>query len=186
MSLSPNDFQVLEALDAKEITSQRQLAADTGISLGQINYVLHRLLEKGLVKIGNFKKNPKKIGYAYLLTPGGIEAKSRMAVGFVMRKLDEYNRMKSRLADRLLAISHAGNRRIVFVGPGEVRDFVASIIAEQALDLDVVGHAHHPADLADATFGPFDVALLFHESAADMEKAAAASGLPEKRLVPLW
>ena len=84
MSLSSNDFQVLDALDSGEITTQRQLAEHTGISLGQINYVVKRLLEKGLVKVGNFKKSPKKIGYAYLLTPKGIEEKSKLAVRFVI------------------------------------------------------------------------------------------------------
>jgi len=101
MSLNATDYQVLDALDSAEITTQRQLAEHTGISLGQINYVIKRLLEKGLVKVGNFKKSPKKIGYAYLLTPQGIEEKSKLAVRFVMRKLDEYKRIENRIAEKL-------------------------------------------------------------------------------------
>ena len=58
MTGSNRDFQVLDTLDSREITSQRQLSEKTGISLGQINYVLKRLIEKGWIKIGNFKKNP--------------------------------------------------------------------------------------------------------------------------------
>ena len=73
MLLSEKHFQILDTLDGQEISTQRQLAQFTGISLGQINYVLKQLLEKGLVKIGNFRKNPYKIGYTYLLTPKGIE-----------------------------------------------------------------------------------------------------------------
>jgi len=69
MLLSEKHFQILETLDEQEISTQRQLADFTGISLGQINYVLKQFLSKGLVKIGNFRKNPHKIGYAYLFNP---------------------------------------------------------------------------------------------------------------------
>ena len=64
MLLSEKHFQILETLDGQEISSQRQLAKFTGISLDQINYVLKQFLSKGLIKIGNFRKNPHKIGYA--------------------------------------------------------------------------------------------------------------------------
>ena len=79
MLLSEKHFQILETLDVQEISTQRQLAEFAGISLGQINYVLKQFLAKGLVKIGNFRKNPHKIGYAYLLTQKGIETKSKLA-----------------------------------------------------------------------------------------------------------
>jgi len=61
MALSKKDFKVLDALDSEPITTQRQLSEHTGISLGQINYVLRRLLEKGMVKVHNFRKNPNKL-----------------------------------------------------------------------------------------------------------------------------
>ena len=82
-------FQVLDTLDTQEILTQRQLADHAGISLGQVNYILKSLLERGLVKIGNFRKNTHKIGYMYLLTPKGIEAKSRLAVKFIVYKLND-------------------------------------------------------------------------------------------------
>ena len=104
MLLSEKHFQILETLDVQEISTQRQLAKLTGISLGQINYVLKQFLAKGLIKIGNFRKNPRKIGYAYLLTPKGIEEKSRLAARFIISKLKEYNNIRSKLAERLTAI----------------------------------------------------------------------------------
>ena len=91
MELTRKDFYILDALDSQKITSQRQLSEHAGISLGQVNYVLKSLLEKGLVKIGNFNRNRCKIGYAYLLTPKGIEAKSKLAADFVVSKLKEYH-----------------------------------------------------------------------------------------------
>ena len=73
MKHTEKTFQILDALDREEISTQRQLADNSGISLGQVNYILKSLLEKGLVKISNFKRNPHKIGYVYFLTPKGIE-----------------------------------------------------------------------------------------------------------------
>jgi len=66
MKFSRKAFKVLEALNDREITTQRQLSEHTGISLGQVNYVVKSLIAKGLVKIGNFSKSKQKIGYAYL------------------------------------------------------------------------------------------------------------------------
>jgi EPS-associated MarR family transcriptional regulator len=97
MLLSEKHFQILETLDRQEISTQRQLAKFTGISLGQINYVLKQFLAKGLIKIGNFRKNPRKIGYAYLLTPKGIEEKSKLAARFIISKLKEYNNIRGKL-----------------------------------------------------------------------------------------
>ena len=65
MLLSEKHFQILETLDWQEISTQRQLAKFTGISLDQINYVPKQFLSKGLIEIGNFRKNPHKIGYAF-------------------------------------------------------------------------------------------------------------------------
>ena len=104
MLLSEKHFQILETLDRQEISTQRQLAKSTGISLGQINYVLKQFLSKGLIKIGNFRKNPRKIGYAYLLTPKGIEEKSKLAARFIISKLKEYNNIRGKLLERLTAI----------------------------------------------------------------------------------
>ena len=39
------------------------------MSIGSVYYVLTALVEKDVVKLENFKKNPQKNGFAYLLTP---------------------------------------------------------------------------------------------------------------------
>ena len=47
------------------------------------NYCLKELQKKGLIKIENFKKNPNKLNYLYLLTPKGISEKSEMTLNFM-------------------------------------------------------------------------------------------------------
>jgi EPS-associated MarR family transcriptional regulator len=83
-------LQVLKLLQANPSLSQRQLAAELGVSLGKANYCLRALVEKGLVKLGNFSKNPNKRNYAYLLTPAGLEEKTRITLAFLKRKEAEF------------------------------------------------------------------------------------------------
>ena len=61
-----------------------------GVSLGAVNYCLKALIERGLVKAGNFSKSPTKLGYAYVLTPAGIAEKATLTGRFLARKEAEY------------------------------------------------------------------------------------------------
>ena len=79
--------------------SQRELARDTGVSLGKLNYALRALIDKGWVKAGNFGRNPDKASYAYLLTPSGIEAKAQLTRAFLVRKMGEYDRLRTEIED---------------------------------------------------------------------------------------
>jgi len=102
--------------------------------------LLKQLLEKGLVKTGNFRKKPYKIGYTYLLTPKGIEKKSKLTAHFIISKLKEYHSIRNKMAERLISISKNGYKRIVFIGPEIVKEFVDSIIYEKALGLVLVAY----------------------------------------------
>ena len=86
----PQRLQQLKLLQDEPQMSQRDLAQAMGVSLGKANYCLKALMDKGLVKFGNFRKNPDKGQYAYLLTPAGLEEKTRITMAFLRRKLAEY------------------------------------------------------------------------------------------------
>ena len=77
--------------------SSRQVADAVGISNGSAYYVLTALVEKGLVKLENFTRNPKKGRYAYLLTPKGIREKSILTHNFIERKRREYKNLKKEI-----------------------------------------------------------------------------------------
>lgn len=76
-----------------EITS-RQIAQQVGISNGSAFYLLISLIEKGYVKLNNFKQNPKKVKYSYLLTPKGIREKSLLTKNFLVHKKEDYKLLK--------------------------------------------------------------------------------------------
>jgi EPS-associated MarR family transcriptional regulator len=186
MALSNKDFKVLDALDSVAITTQRKLSKHTGISLGQINYVLRRLLEKGMVKIGNFRNSPNKFSYVYKLTPTGIEAKSRLAVKFVVSRLREYYDLRRRLSHRLKEIESKGAVRIVFVGPAIVNEFVEATIIEENMKIELVVYLSEAGKLASLTDNNFDTVLLFDENAEGLKQISAGTGIARERLALLW
>ena len=184
MLLSEKHFQILEILGGQEISSQRQLAKSTGISLGQINYLLKQFLAKGLIKIGNFRKNPHKIGYAYLLTSKGIEAKSKLAAHFIISKLKEYNNIRGKLLGKLAAIQKSGYNRIIFIGPEIVKELIDSIIYEKDLALILVAHCKDWHDIKQYDDNSFDFVVEFN--ANQDTKAKKLIKISSDRVISLW
>ena len=101
MNEHPEHFQILRKIDKKPNSTQRELAQDLGISMGKLNYCITALKKKGLIKIQNFKKNPKKVNYLYILTPRGIATKTNMTIDFMKKKIQEYDELKSELNNKL-------------------------------------------------------------------------------------
>jgi EPS-associated MarR family transcriptional regulator len=92
-------YRILKLLEADPQASQRRIADELGISLGRVNYCLQALIEKGLIKVNNFRNNANKRAYLYLLTPRGIEEKATVTARFLRRKLDEYETLKRELEE---------------------------------------------------------------------------------------
>ena len=90
----PDHFNILRKIQNKPKSTQRELAGELGFSLGKLNYCLKALKAKGLIKIKNFKKNPNKINYVYILTPRGIAKKTQLTLSFMKRKMKEYDELK--------------------------------------------------------------------------------------------
>jgi EPS-associated MarR family transcriptional regulator len=92
-------YGLLKTLEENPGLSQRDLAKKLGVSLGKVNFCLNALVEKGSVKINNFRNSDNKLAYAYLLTPSGMEQKARMTVQFLKYKMQEYERLKKEIAE---------------------------------------------------------------------------------------
>ena len=90
-------LDLLRKLELNPEYTQRELSREMGVSLGKINYCMKKLTEKGLVKLTNFSHNPNKLGYMYLLTPKGIEEKSKLTFSFLKRKIIEYEILKKEI-----------------------------------------------------------------------------------------
>jgi EPS-associated MarR family transcriptional regulator len=99
-------LQVLRAVESRPGLTQRELAKELGVSLGKAHYCMKALIDKGLVKMGNFSHNQKKMDYAYLLTPSGIKSKATLTAHFLECKAAEYAMLKSELAKHEQDVKH--------------------------------------------------------------------------------
>ena len=97
MKNNQDHFEVLRKIQKKPGSTQRELAEELGFSLGKLNYCVKALQTKGLLKIKNFKRNPNKINYIYVLTPKGISERTKLTINFMKRKIQEYDELKKEL-----------------------------------------------------------------------------------------
>ena len=91
-------LDLLRRLESNPQYTQRELSREMGVSLGKVNYCIKKLTEKGLIKLTNFSHNPNKMGYAYLLTPSGVDEKARLTFLFLKRKIKEYEILREEIA----------------------------------------------------------------------------------------
>ena len=90
-------LRVLRLVQANPELSTRKIAEDVGISNGSAFYVLTALVEKGLLKLDNFKNSSSKGRYAYILTPKGVREKSLLTSRFIERKREEYKDLRAEI-----------------------------------------------------------------------------------------
>jgi len=92
-------LRVLRVLEKHPHFTQRQLASELNVSLGGVNYALKALIQRGSVKVSNFRKSGNKVGYLYVLTARGFAEKTSLATAFLGRKLEEYEVLKQEIED---------------------------------------------------------------------------------------
>jgi EPS-associated MarR family transcriptional regulator len=92
-------YKILKILETNPEISQRDLARALDISLGRVNFCLKALIEKGLLKATNFRNSQNKLAYMYLLTPSGIEEKSKITAEFLKIKLQEYANLEAEILE---------------------------------------------------------------------------------------
>jgi len=102
-------FRLLKVLSQNSNISQRDMAKRMGISLGKVNYCLSELAKKGLIKVNRFKSAKNKIPYSYILTPRGLEEKTKLTAAFLKRKLSEYEEIKRQIKE---LASEVGEERV--------------------------------------------------------------------------
>lgn len=110
-------YKLLKVLEETPDVTQRELAARLGISLGKANYCLRALMGRGWVKMDNFRRNPNKMGYVYLLTPKGIEEKARFAVHFLRHKLHEFDSLKAEIELLQLEVKNSAASKYIAKRP---------------------------------------------------------------------
>ncbi len=90
-------FRLMRLLEVNPDLTQRELANALGVSVGGLNYCLKALIQKGFVKVNNFRQSKNKLGYAYLLTHAGVSEKAKLTTSFLQRKMREYEVIKAEI-----------------------------------------------------------------------------------------
>jgi EPS-associated MarR family transcriptional regulator len=97
MHKSDAEYLILKKFEGNPHLTQRELSKELGVSLGKTNYIINALIDKGWLKLKNFKRSDNKLGYSYLLTTQGITEKTILAQKFLKKKSDEYNKLKEEI-----------------------------------------------------------------------------------------
>jgi EPS-associated MarR family transcriptional regulator len=87
-------IQLLREIEKTPDMTQRELSSRLGISLGKVNFLIKALIDKGFIKLTNFKKANNKYAYLYVLTPHGIEERAVITYRFLKRKMKEYDELE--------------------------------------------------------------------------------------------
>ena len=94
-SITEDQLDLMHLIEKDSNASQRLIAKNTGFSIGKVNYCLKALVDIGFIKIHNFNNSSRKMNYAYILTPKGIQEKTAITKQFIIKKKQEYVKLNS-------------------------------------------------------------------------------------------
>ena len=94
-SITEDQLDLMHIIQGDNHASQRQIAHQTGLSIGKVNYCLKALIDIGFIKVDNFSKSTQKINYAYVLTSKGIQEKAVITKQFILKKKQEFDKLNS-------------------------------------------------------------------------------------------
>jgi EPS-associated MarR family transcriptional regulator len=186
MSEDRSILSILETLAASADAPQRFIAAQTGLNLAKVNFVMRRLIDKGFVKLKRVRDNPHKWRYLYLLTPEGISEKSRLTYTFLQRSLKEYHEAERRVKASIEEMLAQGVRKIVLYGNNEITDLCLRLL-EQMSDgkrISVLGVVdemeRHPLSISPSQVVGLGVDAVV---VCDAEVSKLPRGIQVRRLV---
>ena len=130
-------LKVMRLISQNPEMSTRQVADEVGISNGSAYYVLTALVEKGFVKLGNFKKNPRKGQYAYLLTPKGFAEKARLVADYMNTSMGMFRKVRADFADIFSGSVSSGPGEAQFVVVGDLEMAEVALLEALRCDIDL-------------------------------------------------
>jgi len=96
-NITEDHLDLMHIIENDGAVSQRLISQNSGLSIGKVNYCLKALVDIGFIKINNFNNSNNKFNYVYILTPKGIKEKTAITKRFIIKKRQEYDKLKSYL-----------------------------------------------------------------------------------------
>jgi DNA-binding MarR family transcriptional regulator len=180
-------LDLLDAVEAGEIHSQRGLATRLGVALGLTNALVKRCARKGLLKV---KQVPAR-RYAYYLTPRGFREKSRLTAEYLSISLDFFRRARAEYAEAAEYCARRGWSRIALYGAGELSEIATLAAREAGVDLvAIIDPARNEAEFcglpvvrAAADAAAVDAVIVTDQAAPQAAFETLAGEMPAERVV---
>jgi DNA-binding MarR family transcriptional regulator len=121
MSAKPKahaELDFLAAIERGEVVTQMALRQRVGVSVGMVNALVKRAVNKGYAKV---RQAPYK-RYAYYLTPTGFAEKSRLVAEYLEDSLDFFRTARGQYTDIFARARAAGLDGIALAGRGELAE----------------------------------------------------------------
>lgn len=114
--MDEHEHKIVSELSKNSGASQRHLSKVSELSLGMVNIVLHRLIEKGYMKIKQL--DGRKV--QYILTPKGFSEKVKKSRQYVSNTISLISVMKDAVRNIIDGYYSRGTRRFCVLGKGEL------------------------------------------------------------------
>ena len=123
---------ISETLNEDPQASQRTLAKKANMSLGMMNAILGRFVERGWIMLTNV--NGRKLAYA--VTPDGIAELAKRGKSFALRTFKLANVYSETFCKKFMEAKAAGKTKVVLYGDSYIKFIIKYACNEVGLDFE--------------------------------------------------
>lgn len=123
---------ISETLKEDPQVSQRTLAKKANISLGMMNAILGRFVERGWIMLSNV--NGRKLAYA--VTPEGISELTKRGKSFALRTFKLANVYSETFCKKFLEAKAVGKTKVILYGESYIKFIIKYACNEVGLDFE--------------------------------------------------
>lgn len=134
-----NEMDILCIVADNPQISQRKIAEKTGISLGQVNFLIKKCVKKGLIKIEG--QSPKSIRYN--LTPKGIKEKGEMTLQYIKLSYNAVLKMSDKIKSITDEQIKQGKKIFIYGKKDEIFELIKIVLDEKEADYKVINNILH-------------------------------------------
>ncbi|MCE9501814.1 MAG: winged helix-turn-helix transcriptional regulator [Leptospira sp.] len=138
--LNDKEISIINLIYSSPELNQRELAKSAGISLGLVNIILKRLINKGLLKVGKINKRNLK----YVLTPDGFAHTVYNTLKQINRNIKEVKNTQDKIFKSLQAIDFSQYQFVEIKGDNELSHMVKNLLLQIGLKEETINPAETP------------------------------------------
>ena len=180
--------RLLEAIEQKKTTSQRDLAKALDVSLGLVNSFVRRLAKKGYFKVTHLPRNRIR----YILTPKGAAEKSRLTYAYIRFSYQFYRDARRKIKNLFINLQSHEVRSVAFFGTGDLAEIAYLSLQETNIRFAGIGDmtdngslffGHKVVGIETLQSIDFDVVVITHDqSYEDLIQRLIATGIDAQNI----